>query len=277
MHVLFEHVSIVHALLSLHTAAISAAVLSTLAQPVDGLQLGFLQMSSDVHVAPTSVTSHAPAVALHVCVRHAVLVGHGLVGMSAQYRRGTLTSDALHAACSAVVASATHPATVLTHCGLVQNVALLVHGYSWHAQLADGSDENEHAFEPRTHAATLHCAGLHSELIDACVRFVYTQPTTGSHVSTVQMSVSLHTVVVTSHDPVAGLHMYCVHAVLFGHVTLGVYTHTLLEHESVVHALLSLHSAAIADAFFCRVLQPPTGSQNASAHWSLGVGHTRGV
>ena len=79
MHVLFEHVSIVHSLLSLHTAAISAAVLSTRMHPVDGLQSGFLQMSFDVHVAPMSVSMHGP-VGLHVYVVHDVLAEHGFSG-----------------------------------------------------------------------------------------------------------------------------------------------------------------------------------------------------
>ena len=79
MHVLFAHVSIVHALLSLHTAAISAAVLSTSRQPVDGLHSGFLQMSVDGHAAPMSVSMHGP-VGLHVYVVHDVLAEHGVSG-----------------------------------------------------------------------------------------------------------------------------------------------------------------------------------------------------
>jgi len=57
-HVLFAHVSTVHALLSLHSALISAVDLSTSRQPVDGLHEGLLHMSFDVHNAPMSVVSH---------------------------------------------------------------------------------------------------------------------------------------------------------------------------------------------------------------------------
>jgi hypothetical protein len=86
MHWLPEHVSIVHALLSLHKFAISVGDLSILVHPVLGLHEGALQMSSDVHSAPILVASHDPKpVALHVYVVHSVLPGHAAVlGTSAQ-------------------------------------------------------------------------------------------------------------------------------------------------------------------------------------------------
>jgi hypothetical protein len=78
-HAFAEHVSIVHALLSSHNAAISADDLSIVSQPVASLHTGFLQMSLDVHAAPKSVTSHEPA-GLHVYSAHAVFSGHGSSG-----------------------------------------------------------------------------------------------------------------------------------------------------------------------------------------------------
>ena len=66
-HALPEHVSIVHLLLSLQSAAISAPDLSTRPQPVAALHVGFLQMSLDVQLAPRSSASHDPRPAgLHV-------------------------------------------------------------------------------------------------------------------------------------------------------------------------------------------------------------------
>jgi hypothetical protein len=65
-----------------------------------------------------------------------------------------------------------------------------------------------------THVACSHDPGLHSALICACVRFVYTQPVTLLHVSMVHSLLSLHTSDVLSHTPVAGLHVYVSHASL---------------------------------------------------------------
>jgi hypothetical protein len=75
-HVLFAHESTVHALLSLHCAAISAVDLSTKPHPVPSLHVGRLQMSVSGHAAPRSVSSHVPA-GLHAYVVHSVLAGHG--------------------------------------------------------------------------------------------------------------------------------------------------------------------------------------------------------
>ena len=60
-----------------------------------------------------------------------------------------------------------------------------------------------------------------------------------------------------------------------GHV-IGVYTQALPEHVSVVHALLSLHKAAISDAFFGSVTQPVEGKQVAFAQMSAGGEHVTG-
>jgi hypothetical protein len=66
-HVLFPHVSVVHASLSLHCSAISAVDLSITLQPVSSLHTGRLQMSVSSHKAPRSVSSHDPSPAgLHV-------------------------------------------------------------------------------------------------------------------------------------------------------------------------------------------------------------------
>ena len=101
MHWLPEHVSIVHALLSLHCVAISVGVLSSKIQPVLALQLGVLQMSFDEHSAPILVASHDPdPVALHVYVVQSVFAGQGFVGISPQYRNGEPdVTLLLHASC----------------------------------------------------------------------------------------------------------------------------------------------------------------------------------
>jgi hypothetical protein len=78
----------------------------------------------------------------------------------------------------------------------------------------------------------------------------------------------LHTVVVLSHTPVTALHEYESHASLLGHVTLGVYWHTLSKHESIVHSVLSLQTVNSSVAVFERDAQPELGSQNATRHLS---------
>jgi hypothetical protein len=58
------------------------------------------------------------------------------------------------------------------------------------------------------------------------------------------------------------------HASSAGHVTAGVYAHVLSEHESAVHALLSLHTLTSSVAFKGRVPHPSVASQNATKHLS---------
>jgi hypothetical protein len=64
------------------------------------------------------------------------------------------------------------------------------------------------------------------------------------------------------------LHTYALHASSAGHVTAGVYAHVLSEHESAVHALLSLHTLTSSVAFKGRVPHPSVASQNATKHLS---------
>jgi hypothetical protein len=151
---------------------------------------------------------------------------------------------------------------------------LLMHGLLLHTSGTGTSGELTH---PVSHVACSHELGLQSALICVCVRRVYTHPVVMLHVSIVHGLPSLHTVVVLVQLPVAGSHANCWHASLTGHVTLGVYTHALFEHVSVVHLLLSLQMAAVAVVFFCRVPHPVAGEHVASRHLSLGSGHTRGV
>lgn len=175
--------SIVHASLSLHVAFSSFAVKSLSPHPVTALHTGFWQMSSDVHCAPMFSASQPLAVALHVYTVHCVLLGHGSVATSAQYRRGLApTKLALHAACSPA-GNVRQPATELMHTGVVQNVAALLHGNSAHAHPALKSDEYEQLFDPLGHDATLHDAGLHNASTVVCNKSVYLHPVAGSHVS----------------------------------------------------------------------------------------------
>ena len=277
-HALLEQLSIVHSLLSLHCSAMAVGVLSSKIHPVLALHPGVLQMSSEVQSAPISAASHDPApVALHVYVVQNVSAGHGVFGSSAQYRRGVPdVTLMLHAACW-LAGTPAQPPKLLIHDGNVQNVALFSHGNSVHAQLADKSDVMVHVSDPTVHCASLQLPGLHNPSVCACVSGVYTQPVVALHESVVHRSLSLHTVLVSSHTPVTALHTYCAHAVLVGHVTDDVYTHVLATQSSLVQLLLSLHSAAITLAALLRVPQPDPESQNDSRHLSAGVAHVTAV
>ena len=130
MHALSEHESVVQAVLSLQSPAISLVDLSKSKQPEVSLQPGFLHLLLDVHNAPMSVSSHTPAVALHAYVLHRVSAGQGLVATSAHQRLTEPPPVTLpvQLASSSLVARLEHPESVLMHTGRVQNVATLSHG-----------------------------------------------------------------------------------------------------------------------------------------------------
>ena len=118
-----------------------------------------------------------------------------------------------------------------------------------HAQAADVSFEYVHLFDPTTHWATWQLGATHDVDNSAAESGVYTHPVVALQLSTVQMSPSLHTVVVTSQLPVTLLQVYCVQRSLGGHVFACVVVHALLLHPNVQHALLVPQSDAMTDAF----------------------------